>query len=1093
MDARRDPVNPPVDGSVTIPELLDFHWEHNAELPIYAFNRDGSDEIIEVSYLEFGRACDRVAHTLRPQRSGEDKQAVAFLALTDTIVYQAVTVGMMRAGLVPFPISPRNTTAAVVNLLQKTSCHRLITTEATLRDLIDGIRAELAANDPEFVLVIEDVPSIHELYPKLGHEKTDDPFERYPQPTTRPPIADVVVYLHSSGSTGFPKAIPQTHQSLAHWAALSSVIEFRNFRPFVRIAGMALPAFHMLGFHIQILNTLYGMNCVSVYPPTVLSKESLPIMPTPSNILQHTVKTRSNAMFIIPALLQVWAQSKEAVDVLKTLEFVAYAGGPVAPKLGDFLVESGVSLQPHYGGTEFGTPTYALTDKGDKKNWSYMAFSKRANVRWVPQGDGTFECQFLTNETHVPSIENLPDVRGYATADLWTRHPTKDYLWKIVGRIDDVIMHSSGEKTVPAPMENIILSSHLVMGAVMFGRQHDQPGVLIEPKQEYAIDVQDQEQLSELRNKLWSAPVIDEANRVAPAFSRVFKEMILITSKDKPLPRTGKGTVTRKAALETYDSEIEVLYATVESNARGEDVVPPSTWTQGDVRAWLVEQAEDINPGQVVSASVDLFEQGFDSLSTTILRRRIVGALRTSKDPATINAAEFVTQKTVYDYLTIEGLASFLVALVADPEGLTDSKSGKARIEEMVEKYSAGLDGTVPAAPSGTNPTTCVVLLTGSTGNLGAQILTSLLEDEKVELVYALNRPSTGSTTMLERHRDRFEDKALDAGMLASDKLVFVEGDAASPNLGLPEHTYEKLRVSVSLIIHNAWRLDFNQSLGSFEPNIRGTRHLIDFALSGPHPGSTRFLFTSSVSSAQSWNQENGPFPEEVMTDASVAVGGGYGEGKYVAERILARSGLQVTSFRIGQISGGLPNGAWAISDWIPIMVKSSLALGVLPSAYGTVSWVPMDAVSRTILDVAFAKERPPTALNLVHPRPVKWNDVILPVGKAVARQRMLGPEALRVVSFQKWFSLVEKRAKSASEDNLKNIPAIKLLEFFRGITEADLAIGRSHHTDAESGGLAKFATVKAQGISSTMKELAQIGTQDVELWVSYWNSVGLF
>ena len=88
------------------------------------------------------------------------------------------------------------------------------------------------------------------------------------------------------------------------------------------------------------------------------------------------------------------------------------------------------------------------------------------------------------------------------------------------------------------------------------------------------------------------------------------------------------------------------------------------------------------------------------------------------------------------------------------------------------------------------------------------------------------------------------------------------------------------------MIIHNAWKLDFNLSLGSFEPNIRGTRNLIDFALAGPNPGSTRFLFTSSVGSAQSWNRDNGPFPEEIVTDASVAVGNGYGEGKYVSERV---------------------------------------------------------------------------------------------------------------------------------------------------------------------------------------------------------------
>jgi nucleoside-diphosphate-sugar epimerase len=99
------------------------------------------------------------------------------------------------------------------------------------------------------------------------------------------------------------------------------------------------------------------------------------------------------------------------------------------------------------------------------------------------------------------------------------------------------------------------------------------------------------------------------------------------------------------------------------------------------------------------------------------------------------------------------------------------------------------------------------------------------------------------------------------------------------------------------VIIHNAWKLDFNLSLGSFEPNIRGTRNLIDFALAGPNPSCTRFLFTSTVASAQSWNQGNGPFPEEVMPDASVAVGGGYGEGKYVTEQVGAYLTYSYSSF----------------------------------------------------------------------------------------------------------------------------------------------------------------------------------------------------
>jgi len=45
-------------------------------------------------------------------------------------------------------------------------------------------------------------------------------------------------------------------------------------------------------------------------------------------------------------------------------------------------------------------------------------------------------------------------------------------------------------------------------------------------------------------------------------------------------------------------------------------------------------------------------------------------------------------------------------------------------------------------------------------------------------------------------------------------------------------------------------------------------------------------MFASSISSAQSWDGTKGPFPEEIQYDAGVAVGMGYGESKYVSERV---------------------------------------------------------------------------------------------------------------------------------------------------------------------------------------------------------------
>ena len=36
-----------------------------------------------------------------------------------------------------------------------------------------------------------------------------------------------------------------------------------------------------------------------------------------------------------------------------------------------------------------------------------------------------------TCNTHHLAVENLPDVKGYATSDLWVLHPTKPDFWKM--------------------------------------------------------------------------------------------------------------------------------------------------------------------------------------------------------------------------------------------------------------------------------------------------------------------------------------------------------------------------------------------------------------------------------------------------------------------------------------------------------------------------------------------------------------------------------------------------------------------------------------------------------------------------------------
>ena len=55
---------------------------------------------------------------------------------------------------------------------------------------------------------------------------------------------------------------------------------------------------------------------------------------------------------------------------------------------------------------------------------------------------------FQANPACRPSVINtqINGVDAYATADLFTAHPTRPGYWLMHGRADDQIMHSNGEK-----------------------------------------------------------------------------------------------------------------------------------------------------------------------------------------------------------------------------------------------------------------------------------------------------------------------------------------------------------------------------------------------------------------------------------------------------------------------------------------------------------------------------------------------------------------------------------------------------------------------------------------------------------------------
>lgn len=233
---------PALGGSqLNLPDLLDFNLKHNSAFPIFVYAETESSKVTEIKMLEYIRAAHRVGKSVRgDSRPGE---VIAIIANIDPIVYSALITGIIKTGLVvshlqcrssircfiflfqPFPISPRNSPTAILNLLRKTSARRVLMTLATLQEVVDGLKLEIQMFDPAYVLSIEEVPTLQEAYPLLGRETAQDPFE--PISTTfSPKDSDKAMFLHSSGSTGLPKPILLTHQIIKDDASLSELLGF---------------------------------------------------------------------------------------------------------------------------------------------------------------------------------------------------------------------------------------------------------------------------------------------------------------------------------------------------------------------------------------------------------------------------------------------------------------------------------------------------------------------------------------------------------------------------------------------------------------------------------------------------------------------------------------------------------------------------------------------------------------------------------------------------------------------------------------------------------------------------------------------------
>ncbi|KAL4966920.1 uncharacterized protein BDV14DRAFT_170376 [Aspergillus stella-maris] len=955
------------------------------------------------------------------------KETLAYMGPND-VRYLVMVVACNKTGYKPLMSSTRNSTAAHVRLFQMVGCSKLAVS------IEKGYIADEICSETSNVQRAE-VPSFLDLI--------SNDCEAYPFEKTYEEIENEVAFIaHSSGTTGFPKPI---HFTFGYFGAL----DFGRYVPVPdgRVAGVpdrlssndlilsTTPFFHLMGFALLIMAVFHGVPCVI-----------MPDKPLSTDLVRTVISTtKPTAALFPPSILEDLSSDSASLGALSRLKRVYFGGGPLSPDVGNKVARY-TQLVSFLGMTEGGFVLSLLPENGD---WSYFEWSPTFGIKMEHVENGLCEMVIHRHERFElqPIFHTFPDLDAYHTKDLYAPHPEVPNLWKFQGRLDDVIVFNNGEKFNPVTMEKIIEGHSLVSRALVVGLGRFQTALLIEPSWAQVDALGPDANTIDL---VW--PTVEEANRISPAHGHVMKNRFGLSSREKPFATTPKGSTRRGIVTTDYKEEIEQLY-----EAPDVEEVPftlPANANLPTILEFVRNVVFHVSNLASCADDTDLYNAGLDSLRTIQLAR----ALRSA-------GLSDITPQTIYRYPTIRKLASFLhTSQSGSPSSETTSR--RELIDGLVAKYTADL-------PYRCAKNSLTVALTGSTGSLGCYLLDALCADRAVKKIYCLTRDGSK-----ERQKTALNERGLDGAILYNDKVEFIKTSLGEDKLGINKIKYNEILKSVNIIVHNAWWMDFNVTVESFEAvYIRAIRSLIDFSLSSSHGAHIHFM--SSIGAVGGWTHANGAsIPEVPFEDCNVTLRQGYGEAKHICERIYLaaskQSGVPISIHRLGQIAGpSSEKGFWNTSEWLPALVKTSKFIGKIPESLGAfkVDWVPVDSLAKIIIDIVHMRheteeEDTISVFHLVNPTSVSWETLLDPVNSIYK---------LETVPMEQWITEL-RTIESPSPSDLDSKPALKILDFYESLVAGQGALS------------VPLECERAKEASHTMRVLQPISTDMMSNWLKRWD-----
>ena len=169
--------------------------------------------------------------------------------------------------------------------------------------------------------------------------------------------------------------------------------------------------------------------------------------------------------------------------------------------------------------------------------------------------------------------------------------------------------------------------------------------------------------------------------------------------------------------------------------------------------------------------------------------------MRNASEIEVQEASAQIPQHFIFEHPTLYELAEAISELAGGATNDQDRVSTVDAINAMLDKYSAGLPAVaLKAKTTRSENDKIVVLLTGSTGNVGSHLLAALLAEPRVSKVYTLNRLLSGSVNAtVDRQRASFEVLNLPVALLSHEKYVPLLGNLNTDAFGLEQTVYEQV------------------------------------------------------------------------------------------------------------------------------------------------------------------------------------------------------------------------------------------------------------------------------------------------------------